>query len=365
MPQYTNPGVYIEEVDSGAHPIAGVSTDRTALVGLAPAGPWAPTLITSFTEYQQTFGGAAPDLNITRAVRGFFDNGGQRCYVLHVQSGAASAAQILAPLDHLTDISMVSCPDEHSIPGMTAALVAHCENHRDRVAVLAATMGSTYVNDPPQEAQSGFAAFYAPWVLVASSRGGPAAPVHPGGHVAGAIAANDLNRGVWVAPGNLPLAGIVGLEQQINAAQASVLNQRGIDTLRNIPPNGCRVWGARTTSSDPEWQYLNVRRYLIYLEQSLQQGLQWAVFEPNGGVLWANVRQVVENFLLNQFRSGALQGTTPQQAYFVRCDLTTMAQADLDNGQVNCLVGVAPLTPAQFVVFQIAVVTATVGPPPQ
>jgi phage tail sheath protein FI len=247
---------------------------------------------------------------------------------------------------------------------MTAALVAHCEAHRNRVALLASVLGGNYTNDPPPEAQSEFAAFYAPWVLVPNPAGGPAVTLHPGGHIAGAIAANDANRGLWRAPANIPLIGITGLTQQFTAQQVSALSARGVNVLRNFPSLGNRIWGARTTSSDTQWQYLNVRRFLIYIEQSVQQGLQWAVFEPNGDVLWATVRQTVEDFLLNLYQQGALQGTTPQQAFFVRCDLTTMSQADLDNGQVNCLVGVAPLQPAEFVIFQIAIVTSNGGQPP-
>jgi phage tail sheath protein FI len=354
--------VYIEEVDTGSHPIEGVPTDRAVLVGVAPTGPWTPTFLTSLTDYERAYGAAALNLNIGQALHGFFANGGTRCYVLHLHApappGAIPASQLLSPLDSLTDVSMVTCPDEHFLQGMTAALVAHCETHRDRIAILGSILGGTYTNDPPPQAQSEFAAFYAPWVLVPNPAGGAAIPLHPGGHVAGAIASNDTNRGVWHAPANIVLMGITGLEQQIPAPEATALNDRGVNVLRNLPPGGNRIWGARTTSADEEWKYLSIRRYLIFLEQSMQQGLQWAVFEPNGEVLWASVRQAVENFLLNEYLQGALQGTTPQQAFFVRCDLTTMTQADIDNGQVNCLVGVAPARPAEFIIFQIAIVTS-------
>jgi len=363
LPQYTSPGVYIEEVDAGAHPVPGVPTDVAALIGIASTGPWTPIPITSLLQYEQTYGVAALSLNIGLAVSGFFQNGGRRCYVLHVQS-SQTAAQALAPLDVVDDISLLSCPDEHSIQGMTAALVAHCEAHRNRVALLAAVLGSNYANDPPPEAQSEFAAFYAPWVLATNPAGGPALPLHPGGHIAGAIAANDVNHGVWRAPANIPLMGITGLTQQFTAQQVSALNARGVNVLRNLPSLGNRIWGARTTSSDSEWKYVNVRRLLIYIEQSFEQGLQWAVFEPNGEVLWATVRQTVEDFLLTMYQQGALQGTTPKQAFFVRCDLTTMTQTDVDNGQLNCLVGVAALQPAEFVIFQISILTSNGGQPP-
>jgi phage tail sheath protein FI len=118
------------------------------------------------------------------------------------------------------------------------------------------------------------------------------------------------------------------------------------------------VWGARTISSDPEWKYVNVRRLFIYIEHSLDKGTQWAVFEPNNSRLWANIRETVENFLLVLWKDGALLGDKPEEAYFVRCDRTTMTQNDLDNGRLICLVGVAPVKPAEFVIFRVGQWTA-------
>ena len=137
-----------------------------------------------------------------------------------------------------------------------------------------------------------------------------------------------------------------------------MLNQEGVNVLRSFDGEGIRLWGARTLSSDPEWKYINIRRYLLFLEHSIDQGTQWAVFEPNGEALWATVRRSVEDFLDAQWRSGALVGRTPQDAYFVRCDRTTMTQDDLDHGRLVALVGVAPLKPAEFVIFRIGQWTA-------
>lgn len=133
--------------------------------------------------------------------------------------------------------------------------------------------------------------------------------------------------------------------------------------LGNSAGPGSLIWGARTTSQDPEWKYINIRRYLIYLKKTIDQGLQWVVFEPNGEVLWAQVRQSVENFLFNEYRSGALQGSSPTQAYFVRCEASTMTQDDPDNGRLICLVGVAALHPAEFIIFQFCKFTG-IHPPP-
>jgi hypothetical protein len=152
--------------------------------------------------------------------------------------------------------------------------------------------------------------------------------------------------------------GALRFETDINFAQQEVLNPLGVNCLRYFPGRGYRVWGGRTASSDPEWKYVNVRRYFIYLEASIDQGTQWAVFEPNGEALWANVRETVTAFLYNEWISGALLGSTPQEAFFVRCDRSTMTQADLDNGRLICLVGVAALKPAEFVIFRIGQKTA-------
>jgi len=147
-------------------------------------------------------------------------------------------------------------------------------------------------------------------------------------------------------------------ESDINFHQQELLNPLGVNCLRFFAGRGYRVWGARTASSDPEWKYVNVRRYFNYLEASIDRGTQWAVFEPNGPQLWANVRRTIEDFLLNEWMSGALLGDKPEKAYFVRCDRSTMTQNDLDNGRLICLIGVAPLRPAEFVIFRIGQWTA-------
>jgi hypothetical protein len=152
--------------------------------------------------------------------------------------------------------------------------------------------------------------------------------------------------------------GVTKLEANINDADQAVLNQEGINAIRDFHERGVLVWGARTMSPDPEWKYVNVRRLMIYLEHSIDKGTQWAVFEPNDDRLWANIRRSVENFLINEWRAGALLGNTPEEAYFVRCDRTTMTQDDLDDGRLVCVVGVAPVRPAEFVIFRIGQWTA-------
>ncbi|HEU4621376.1 MAG TPA: phage tail sheath C-terminal domain-containing protein, partial [Burkholderiaceae bacterium] len=152
--------------------------------------------------------------------------------------------------------------------------------------------------------------------------------------------------------------GALRFEPNVNFGQQELLNPIGVNCLRALPGRGLRVWGARTISSDPEWKYVNVRRYFNYLEASIDRGTQWAVFEPNGDLLWANVRGTIGDFLFNEWKSGALLGTKPEEAFFVRCDRTTMTQNDLDNGRLICLIGVAVVKPAEFVIFRIGQKTA-------
>jgi phage tail sheath protein FI len=372
MPAYTYPGVFLEETGPGPRPINGVSTTGVAFVGFAQDGPPAPTAISSFADYQATFGGFAQGEYLAHAVQGFFQNGGVRCHVLRLPppelcrrpeatTDASAIRQpalgLLAPLDQLSDVSIVCCPDEHSVPGMAAALIAHCQRLKYRIAVLAGPTASP-AEGPPKNLRSSFAAYYAPWVLVPDPAGGAALAVHPGGHIAGAMARSDLQHGVWKAPANLPVLGIVGLTHEVNRQELETLNQQGVNALRSFPGKGYLIWGARTTSPDLEWKYVNVRRYLIYLEQSIGQGTQWVVFEPNGETLWSNVRRTISDFLFNEFKNGALLGIKRDEAFFVRCDRTTMTQNELDAGRLSCLIGVAPQRPAEFIIFRIGQLTA-------
>jgi uncharacterized protein len=202
-------------------------------------------------------------------------------------------------------------------------------------------------------------ALYAPWV-VTSDPTGEKETIHvpASGFMAGIYARTDVDRGVHKAPANTPVLGALRFTQTINKFQQELLNPRGINCLRSFSGRGHQVWGGRTLSSDPEWKYVNVRRYFLYLERSIEKGTQWAVFEPNGERLWANVVTTIESFLFNEWKNGRLLGSKPAAAYFVRCDRTTITQNDLDNGRLVCEIGVAPLTPAEFVIFRIGQKTA-------
>jgi uncharacterized protein len=358
VPEFLSPGVYVEEVSFRAKSIEGVPTNTTALIGFAERGPLTPFLVTSAKEFEESFGGPRPHRYLWHAVRGFFQNGGTRCFILRLAEDSSAPRDVVSALDAVDEVSLVCCPDEHGVAGMAAALVEHCERMRYRIAVLGAPDGSDLEDVPPHELQSPRAAYYAPWVKVANAAGGAAIAVHPGGHICGAIAANDIERGVHKAPANIILQGVVDVERNISQREQEPLNQRGINVIRSFPGRGILIWGARTTSRDAEWKYVNIRRYFNYLEKSIDQGTQWVVFEPNGEQLWSNVKRTIEDFLLNQWADGALLGRKLDEAFFVKCDRTTMTQDDIDNGRLVCLVGVAAVRPAEFVIFRIGQWTA-------
>jgi hypothetical protein len=182
--------------------------------------------------------------------------------------------------------------------------------------------------------------------------------VPPAGFVAGIYARSDVANGVSKAPANEVAIGAIDLELLLNKAQQDVLNPIGVNCFRFFADRGFRLWGARTMSSDPDWKYVNVRRYFNYVEHSIDKGTQWVVFAKNDFVTWANVRQTVYDFLYNEWRNDALLGQKPDQAFFVRCDRSTMTQNDLANGRLICLIGIAVITPAEFVIFRIGQFTA-------
>lgn len=275
----------------------------------------------------------------------------------------------LKAFEDIDDISIVAAPGstygfesayKSSAATITSLLVGHCERMRYRIAVLDSGDGQSIAQVRAMRAaiDSTHAAFYYPWVTALDPVTQQEIQLPPSGFVSGIYARNDIQRAVYKAPANEVVTLALGFEKTLNKAQQDVLNPEGINCFRFFADRGNRLWGARTATSDPEWKYVNLRRYFAYLEHSIDRGTQWAVFEPNGERLWANVRHTVEDFLLNEFLNGALLGTKPEQAYFVKCDRSTMSQNDLDNGRLVCLVGVAPLRPAEFVVFRIGQMTA-------
>jgi phage tail sheath protein FI len=278
---------------------------------------------------------------------------------------ATDAKSGLKQFEDLEDISIVAAPgatagDPGDAQATSATLIAHAERMRYRIAVIEAPRGATLsqARDFRARFDSSHAAFYYPWITIMDTLSGEPLDVSPAGFIAGIYARNDIERAVYKAPANEVINLAIGFERSINKAQQEVLNPEGINCLRYFEGRGYRVWGARTMSSDPEWVYVPIRRYFAYLERSIDVGTQWAVFEPNGERLWANIKRTIADFLLNEWVNGALLGDRPEKAYFVKCDRSTMTQNDLDNGRLIALVGVAALKPAEFVIFRIGQWTA-------
>ncbi len=238
------------------------------------------------------------------------------------------------------------------------ALITQCERLRYRFAVLDGERDAATVADILSHRNAydtSFAAYYTPWLEITEN--GQQHLVPPSGHVAGIYARTDVERGVHKAPANEVVRGITGLARCITVGEQEILNPRGVNAVRRFEGRGTRVWGARTLASDPEFRYVNVRRFLIFLEASLDRGTQWAVFEPNAPETWQRVTNSVTAFLHTQWQNGALFGRTPEQAFFVRCDETTMSVDDIQNGRLICEIGVAIVRPAEFVIFRIEQIT--------
>ncbi|MEU9078365.1 phage tail sheath family protein [Kitasatospora sp. NPDC004745] len=503
MPSYLTPGVYVEEVQSGARPIEGVGTAVAALVGFAETGPFhEPTLVTNWDQYVQQFGGFTEGTYLPHAVYGFFANGGGAVYVVRVGRpadgaatgrpapvrqapaptpvagflysvlpaaggdvsveiadaegenvpddrfklvvrkgaevaetfevstrkstkgyvvtqlreskliavseqpgtapsrperqtlalaaapatgpiapagtrvdpaeyvGDASARTGFAGLESIDEITMVAVPDLMSsyqrgeidaegVRTVQLAVMSHCEQMGDRIAVLDPPPGlnaqqvRTWRNDEAGF-DSRYATLYYPWIKVFDPATGRNAMVPPSGHVAGVWARSDAERGVHKAPANEVIRGAVDLEIRLSKGEQDLLNPIGVNCVRAFPGRGIRIWGARTLSSDPAWRYLNVRRLFNYLEESILLGTQWVVFEPNDDRLWSSIRRNITAFLTEEWRRGALFGQTAAEAFYVKCDRENNPPESIDLGQVICEIGVAPVKPAEFVVFRLS-----------
>lgn len=270
----------------------------------------------------------------------------------------------LAGLELIDEVNLLMAPDEVTDAQIRTDVIGQCERLRDRFAILSIDANNGDVQNilPPQD--SSYGAVYYPWIRIFDTRIQDTILVPPTGHVAGIYARTDIERGVHKAPANEVVRGMVyrdinsvrkPLEFDIGKGGQDILNPRGVNVIRDFRPDGrsIRVWGARTMSSDPLWRYVNVRRLFLFVEESIDEGTQWVVFEPNDETTWARVRQSISNFLLTVWRNGALRGLTQEEAFFVRCDRTTMTEAEIDAGMLICEIGIAPVKPAEFVIFRI------------
>jgi hypothetical protein len=308
------------------------------------------------------------------AARAFFANGGVRLWVFHLPPidhrlpAAADYATALDQLAAVRDVAVVAAPGStfgyergrrREADAIVRALVAHAERLRYRLAVIDSGDGQSTAQVRSMRAaiDSANAAIYYPWVRAIDPSTGAEIGLPPSGFVAGIYARVDASRGVHKAPANESVTLATGLEREIAPAEQDALNRDGINGLRRFPGRGVLVWGDRTVSSDSDWKYVNVRRLMLFLEDSIDRGLQWAVFEPNGEALWSSVRRTVADFLYTIWQDGGMLGSRPDEAFFVKCDPSTMTQEDIDNGRLVCEVGVATIKPAEFVIFRIRVAT--------
>lgn len=334
-------------------------------------------LCTNFSQFKKYFGGFSTNVaqrNLAHAVYGFFNNGGTRCYVVRETGTATLATSALIKFEAVDEIALVAAPGLTD-SSVRSAIVTHCKvNTTDRFAILDSaetveTAGDLNLTllDPSNPANvlpanSDYAAFYFPWLEVfdpatkiQNPKGTGSIFVPPSGHMAGVYARVDTSRGVHKAPANEVPMGALGLKYNISKAQQDGLNPQGVNCIRDMNGN-IRVWGARTIGGDKngEWKYINVRRLFLFLRESIDEGTQWVVFEPNDMALWAKIRRNITAFLTNVWRSGALFGATPQEAFYVKCDEETNPPDVRDLGQVVTEIGVAVVKPAEFVIFRIS-----------
>jgi phage tail sheath protein FI len=317
------------------NPIIGISSQAAGFAGFSQSSTKAIAL-RSFADLARALPATTPSLRL--AIRGFFENGGTSCWL-------SLAADLGHALDALAkhELALVCSPDQQNFPDAPKLLAAHCEQRRDRICVLHSPAPSMPIPTHQPPVNSPYASYYYPWLTVADGKSSRTIP--PSGHVA-ALLARDVHA---------PLTGVQSISQTIDDTDSNALAARGINSIRSFPGKGILLWGARTTSQDSEYRYLAIQRLAIFLEHSIQAGLQWAVSETNGAALWEQVRSSITGFLLSTWRDGKLLGRTAAEAFFVRCDQTTMTQNDIDNGRLIVLIGFAPLRPAEFVVLRVAV----------
>ena len=401
---YLSPGVYVEEVDRGTKPIEAVGTNTVGFLGESTMGPVNQSvLITNWSQFTKTFGDFTQSAHLAHAVYGFFNNGGSRCFIVNVgtpsnldltdvqkpleagqagqkegekkqekrqgggsdglfigKDGGPGARTGLKCFEEIDEISIVAAPGQTS-PAVQDALLTHCETRKDRFAIL----------DSPEVMQGGvdklvrprdskYGAYYFPWIQVYDpERGNVFVP--PSGHIAGVYARTDNERGVHKAPANEIVRGALGLKYNVSKGEQDILNPKGVNCIRLMLGGGIRIWGARTLSSDPSWRYINVRRLFIMVETSIERATQWVVFEPNDHRLWKRVTRTIASFLTLVWRNGALMGETPEKAFFVKCDSETNPPEVIDVGQLIVEIGLAPVKPAEFVIFRIGQMPAGGG----
>ena len=396
---YLTPGVYVEEVAGGPRPIEAVGTSTAGFVGSAPradAHLSEAYPVNNWSEFLREFSiENGPGTPLAQAVFGFFQNGGSRCYVVNIGtdpsiSGGGTSRRGLQLLEEVDEVAIVAAPG-YTDPFSYDALLSHCEKLKDRVAILdaplairnldqltkvatmsgqakpakkdkdkdAAAEGGAAAADSsgarPRSSDGGYGAVYFPWITARDVAAGHVIPVPPSGHIAGIYARSDAARGVHKAPANEVVRGALGVTYRVTHEEQGLLNPAGVNCIRFFARDGIRIWGARTlAAAASEWRYVNVRRLFNMIEESIAQSTRWVVFEPNDRSLWKSIRRDITAFLTMVWRDGALMGKTPEEAFFVKCDEETNTAEVVDAGRVVIVIGIAPVKPAEFVIFRIS-----------
>lgn len=372
-PIYNTPGVYRQDIFLKLE--TRLPTGVPGFVGFADAGSQGepdvntPTVLHRKEEFAAHFG-SRPESYLADTITGFFDNGGVRCYVVRANPSGDRAAALqnaLAPLAALHDLDLVAVPDAMSLrladgqPEVAAIvqvqrqMLTHCAEQGDRLAILDALPEGTTTGVLEQrdrlmigQAEPVNGALYHPWLRTIGGRFVP-----PCGYVAGIFARSDTRVGVFKAPANEEVFGVLDLETNIDNSIQDQLNPEGVNCLRAFPGRGIRVWGARTLSRDPNWRYVSVRRLFLTLRRWIDLNMGWATFEPNEPRLWVRIQRELTTYLTTLLRAGALQGAAPAQAFYVKCDAETNPPNLREAGRVMTEIGLAPLGPAEFIVVRI------------
>lgn len=376
MPIHSSfPGVYIEEVPRTPRVIESLPTSITLFIGNTTSGPRGVAVKVSSTVDYRTAFGTGGDLDGSIAY--YFTNGGQSAWIIAATAVLGTTtfhAELLkafepgGPVD-ATDRFQLLCVPGESDPATQVALQAVCAARRVFfIADCPADATAAVLGHGPDPrllgANASWSASYAPWVVAVDPGSGTSRPFPPSGFVAGVYARIDAQHGVWKAPAgtDASVIGATGLAVPIDAHLGDAMNAAGISGLRSLPNRSIVVWGARTLAGaggDANYRYVPVRRLMLFIENSIDAGLAWTVFEPNVATTWTLVSSLVGGWLAGLWRQGALQGAKPEQAWVVRCDATTMTQADIDAGRLVVMVGVAPLRAAEFVVLRLCFRTAS------
>jgi hypothetical protein len=338
-------------------------TGVPAFLGFAEKGDAdSPTMLTRWAQFESQFSGPLQGSALAYAVRGFFANGGELCYVVRLRQDPTTTldetlCKGLATLEHQDTVDLVCAPgvvsEQTSI--LQQRLLDHCEKAGDRLAILDAGKNARVEDVLAQRrALHGTnGALYYPWIAIEAGPAGGMVLAPPCGHVAGVYARTDRRTGVHKAPANEVLEDVLDLEINLGDKDQAQLNPEGVNCLRAFPGRGIRVWGARTLSNDPNWSYVNVRRLFLTAGRWIERNLTWASLEPNDPRLWARITRELTGYFDGLFRQGALKGRTAQEAFYVKCDAETNPSAVRDAGRVVTEIGLAPAVPHEFIVVRI------------